>query len=71
MPQGAGGASMSTRAYMFAVGKRNFFMLRKVLWKESLMIKNQGVGGTISRMLYLDLDSGRTWIVSKGKEWDL
>jgi len=56
---------------MFAVGKHNFFMLRKVLWKESLMIKNQGVGGTISRMLYLDLDSGRTWIVSKGKEWDL
>jgi len=67
----AGGSAMSAGADMFAVGKRNFLILRKVLWKQGLRIKNQDVGGTISRTLYLDLDSGRTWIVSRGKQWDL
>jgi chemotaxis protein CheD len=67
----AGGAAMSTGADMFAVGKRNFLMLRKVLWKQGLMIKNQDVGGTISRTLYLEIETGQSWIVSRGEKWSL
>ena len=67
----AGGAAMNSGADMFAVGKRNFLMLRKILWKQGLMIKNQDVGGTISRTLYLELATGQTWIVSRGEKWSL
>lgn len=67
----AGGAAMNNGADMFAVGKRNFLMLRKVLWQQGLMIRNQDVGGTISRTLYLEIATGQTWIVSRGEKWSL
>ena len=68
-----GGASIGAadKDDYFAIGKRNFVMLRKLFWTNGIIIKNQDVGGSISRTLYLDLKDGRTWILSGGKEWEL
>ena len=54
----AGGAAVTSGSDMFEIGKRNVVALRKVLWKNGVMIKSQDVGGTISRTLTLDVATG-------------
>lgn len=68
----AGGASLgSNGSDFFDIGKRNLVTMRKLFWQNGVMIANQDVGGTISRTMYLDMATGRVWLHSKGKEWDL
>jgi chemotaxis protein CheD len=64
----AGGASVnSTEADdPFQIGKRNFVMLRKLLWKNGLLLKTFDVGGSTSRTMSLDLSSGEVLIKSNG-----
>jgi chemotaxis protein CheD len=46
-------------------------MLRKLFWKNGIMINGQDVGGNIARTMFLEVASGRTWLQSRGREWDL
>lgn len=64
----AGGASMKRENGSddyFKIGKRNFTILRKLLWKNGFMISNQDVGGHISRTMTLDIASGLVTINKK------
>lgn len=56
----AGGASMkqSESEDYFKIGKRNFTILRKLLWKNGFMIANQDVGGSNSRTMTLSIADG-------------
>lgn len=56
----AGGASMksSGSSDYFKIGKRNFTVFRKLLWKNGFMIANQDVGGNKSRTMSLRLSDG-------------
>ena len=57
----AGGAATQTFSEQedyFQIGKRNMVMLRKLLWKNGVMIKAEDVGGTASRTMLLDLQDG-------------
>jgi len=56
----AGGASMKQNAGedYFKIGQRNFTTFRKLLWKNDFIIANQEVGGSISRTMVLEMDSG-------------
>lgn len=67
----AGGAAFRDQNDLFAIGKRNYILLRKLFWKNGFMITAEDVGGTISRTLFLEIATGRTWIRSSGKEWEL
>lgn len=67
----AGGASHSEERDMFAIGKRNFIMLRKMFWQNGVMIANQDVGGHAARTMYLEIGSGRVWLHSQGREWEI
>lgn len=68
----AGGAALGqSKEDFFAIGKRNFVMLRKLLWKNRITIASQDVGGKTARTLFLEIGTGKTWLQSKGKEWDL
>jgi chemotaxis protein CheD len=51
---------------MFKVGSRNFTMLKKLLWKNGLLLSESDVGDTISRTLHLHVNSGRV-LVSTGR----
>ena len=51
----------------FKIGDRNLAVLRKLLWKNKLLISGEDVGGTKPRTMKLFLDSGETTIAS-GKE---
>ena len=52
----------------FDIGKRNYLAVRKVLWKHSIMIESEDVGGTIPRTMYLNMDDGKVMIRSQGKK---
>jgi len=67
----AGGASLGNGEDFFAIGKRNMVVLRKLFWKNGILIAAQDVGGHSSRTMHLDVGTGRVWLQSAGREWDL
>lgn len=67
----AGGAHLLDDKGLFRVGERNYTIVRKMLWKNDILIKSQDVGGTRSRTVRLYMNSGRTTIHSNGQEVEL
>lgn len=64
----AGGAQVLNDDSIFKIGERNFTVLRKILWKNSMLMNIQDVGGNISRTIRLHIGSGRFTIKSQGTE---
>ena len=60
----AGGASLQNNEEtdQFQIGKRNFIMLRKVLWKNNVLIKAHDVGENLSRTMWLDMTTGNVFL---------
>lgn len=56
----AGGASLQNNEDrdQFQIGKRNFLMLRKLLWKNNILIKSFDVGENYSRTMSMDMQTG-------------
>ena len=66
----AGGALVNGNDY-FAIGKRNYIVLKKLFWKSGLLIDAEDVGGKCARTMCLEIGSGRVLLSSGGKEWEL
>jgi chemotaxis protein CheD len=63
----AGGAARSEEDRdSFRIGKRNLQMLRKLLWKNGVLIEGQDVGGNSSRDLIYDVETGMVRVRSAG-----
>lgn len=63
----AGGASLTgAEDDAFQVGTRNITLLRKLLWKNGVLLHASDLGGTTSRTLSLDVGSGSFWVLSGG-----
>ncbi|MFW6457650.1 MAG: chemotaxis protein CheD [Planctomycetota bacterium] len=62
----AGGAHMLDRKRTFRVGQRNYAVLRKILWKNDILIESDDVGGTVSRTMFFHVGSGDTAIKTGG-----
>ncbi len=56
---------------MFKIGDRNFTVLKKLLWKNNVMLTGQDTGGTDARTVNFALASGQTILSSKGRKWEL
>lgn len=68
----AGGSKKQTEGTdQFAIGKRNYIMLRKVLWQYNLLLDGEDIGGESPRTMYLEIGSGRVWLNSLGQKIDL
>lgn len=67
----AGGSELMDEKKIFKIGERNYAVLRKLLWKNNILIDAEDVGGQTSRTMSLELASGRTTIKSKGQEREL
>jgi len=65
----AGGSSTNSNEAedFFKIGKRNFVLLRKVLWKNGVLLKAHDVGKNYSRTMSLDLNSGKIIVKIGGK----
>ncbi len=60
----AGGSHLMDQNKVFNIGERNYLVLRKILWKNNLLIKSEDVGGNLSRTLRLELETGLTTVKS-------
>ncbi len=67
----AGGGSLYDDNGYFAIGERNYTILRKMFWKAGVMIAAEDVGGTKSRTARLFIDTGRCTITASGGEAEL
>ncbi|MFP4106244.1 MAG: chemotaxis protein CheD [Phycisphaerae bacterium] len=68
----AGGANIQSRdSDKFAIGKRNFIMLKKLFWKNGILIDNDDVGGVKARTMYLEIATGNVWLSSSGNVSEL
>lgn len=54
----AGGAEVMSQGKMFAIGKRNRTMLRKLFWKDNTILAAEDTGGTVARTMSLDMANG-------------
>jgi chemotaxis protein CheD len=65
----AGGANSRNREEddFFQIGKRNLIILRKLLWKNRLLMKSYDVGGSNSRTMSLEIGTGTVMIKSAGQ----
>jgi chemotaxis protein CheD len=65
----AGGANVNenVRDEYFQIGKRNFVMLRNLLWKNGVLLRAHDVAGTVSRTMTLEIGSGEVTIRSNGQ----
>lgn len=67
----AGGSQLLDDKGVLQIGKRNYVMLRKLFWKNGILIDKEDVGGSISRTLRLNIGTGRVTIRSRGQEVEL
>ncbi|VBB42507.1 putative chemoreceptor glutamine deamidase CheD [uncultured Desulfatiglans sp.] len=51
---------------IFKIGERNYIVLKKLLWKNNILLRGEDIGGTVSRTVHFDLFSGETIISSNG-----
>lgn len=63
----AGGAAINDDKGFFEIGKRNYTTLRKVIWKNNLLIAAEDVGESHPRTLILNMNSGEFWLRANGE----
>ena len=64
----AGGSQLLDDNGTFNIGKRNYLALRKIFWKNGVMINAESVGGSVSRTLKLEVGTGVVTIKSRNQE---
>ncbi len=65
----AGGANVQkSKEDRFAIGKRNHVILKKLFWKNGILIDAEDVGKNMARTMYMEIGSGRVWLNMAGTE---
>ena len=67
----AGGSQLLDDKGTFNIGKRNYLALRKIFWKNGVMIDKEHVGGNISRTMRIDVALGNVNLKIRGGEVQL
>jgi chemotaxis protein CheD len=63
----AGGAQILDQDGFFNIGKRNYLALRKMFWRNNVMVAAEDVGGTVNRTVKLHMDTGRVLMKTQGE----
>ncbi len=62
-----GGSQVMDDSGMFNIGKRNQMILRKMFWKNKVMVTREDVGGSVNRTVRLEVGTGRVVLKISGK----
>lgn len=63
----AGGAASGTQPDFFEIGQRNVTALRRLLWRNQILLHRHATGGTESRTMSLEVATGRVTLTVAGK----
>lgn len=58
----AGAAKNSGNTDYFQIGQRNITAMRKIFWRNNVLIESEDTGGSLNRTLQLDISTGRVVI---------
>ena len=64
----AGGAEILDQNGFFNIGKRNYLALKKMFFKNKVMIDKQEVGGNINRTIRIEIASGDIFLKTSGSK---
>jgi len=67
----AGGASVADKNDFFQIGNRNYVMVKKLFWKNGVLIDSEDIGGNSWRTMRLEMASGNVWIKNGKGEYPL
>lgn len=56
---------------MFKIGERNYTVLKKLLWKNNILLETEDIGGTGSRTVHFNVATGQTLVSSNGQKREL
>jgi chemotaxis protein CheD len=51
---------------VFKIGERNYTVLKKLLWKNDILLEAEDVGGSASRTIHFDVSRGRVLLSTNG-----
>ncbi|NVM22086.1 MAG: chemotaxis protein CheD [Desulfobacterales bacterium] len=63
----AGGSQIMDQSSVFNIGKRNYAALRKMFWRNNVLIDAEDVGGTVNRTMRLSIATGELSLKVSGK----
>jgi chemotaxis protein CheD len=64
----AGGASILDDTNFFRIGQKNIMAMRKIFWKNNVMITAEDTGANHNRTVRLEMATGKTFVRSSGGE---
>lgn len=62
-----GGSQVLDQQGFFNIGKRNHMAVRKIFWKNNVMVDYEDVGGNGNRTLKLAIRDGKAWVKVSGQ----
>ncbi|MBI4632597.1 MAG: chemotaxis protein CheD [Deltaproteobacteria bacterium] len=64
----AGGASILDDTSFFRIGQKNMTAMRKIFWKNNVMVDAEDTGSNYNRTVRLDMNSGKVYVKTSGGE---
>jgi chemotaxis protein CheD len=64
----AGGAEILDQKGFFNIGKRNYMALKKMFFKNNVMINKQNVGGNVNRTVRIEISTGDIYVKTSGSK---
>ncbi len=61
----AGGSNILDQAGFFNIGKRNYLTLKRIFFKNNVIVDHVDVGGSAYKTMSLDINTGYTTILAK------
>ncbi|MDD3051675.1 MAG: chemotaxis protein CheD [Candidatus Cloacimonetes bacterium] len=66
-----GGSSVMDKHKFFNIGERNYVAVRKILWRNNILIKGEDVGGSKSRTVRLEMATGKVTVSNANQEYEV
>lgn len=63
-----GGASILDDTNFFRIGQKNIMAMRKIFWKNNVMLASEDTGANHNRTVRLEMATGKTFVRSSGGE---
>jgi len=64
----AGGAEILDQKGFFNIGKRNYMALKKMFFKNNVMINQQDIGGNVNRTVRIEIATGDIYVKTSGSK---
>jgi len=65
----AGGASIPDNSNYFRIGQKNITALRKIFWKNNVLIDGEDTGKSHNRTVQLNISTGRVVVKNSSGVW--